>query len=145
MHVKVSWNCARRNLPHGNVVIDRFCVDYREVDVDAVTRGDSDHPHAILKVRIVGWVTRRINCAIHGGYIPTAESWNWGGLIENIKTCTWYTASHKRCFYGNMLLKTNDIRALVTASSLMKLSISLMHLSGHKKGLKVQRNTYRVS
>lgn len=77
--------CARRNLPHGNVVIDRLCVDYREVDVDAVTRGDSDHPHAILKVRIVGWVTRRINCAIHGGYIPTAESWNRGWLIENIK------------------------------------------------------------
>lgn len=77
--LRLAEMCCKSNLPHGDVVIDWLCVDYREVDIDSVTGGNSDCPHAVLEVRILGWVARRINCAIHGGNIPTAESWNVGG------------------------------------------------------------------
>lgn len=75
----VGWILAHfvryRNLPHSDVVVDRLRIDDREVDVDAIPRRNPDCPHAVLKVRILGWVSGRINCAIHGCYIPTAESW----------------------------------------------------------------------
>lgn len=63
------------NSPHSDVVVDRLRIDDREVDVDAIPRRNPDCPHAVLKVRVLGWVSGRINCAIHGCYIPTAESW----------------------------------------------------------------------
>lgn len=63
------------NLPHSDVVIDWLCIDNREVDVDAIARRYSDSPHAILEVWILCWVSRRVNCAIHGCYISTTESW----------------------------------------------------------------------
>lgn len=76
-----------QNSPHSDVVVDRLRVDDREVDVDAITRRNPDCPHAVLEVWILGWVSRRINCAIHGCYIPTAQSWRErresGGLAEN--------------------------------------------------------------
>lgn len=69
-------HCERHgNSPHSDVVIDRLRIDDREVDVDAEPRRNPDCPHAVLEVRILGWVSGRINCAIHGCYIPTAESW----------------------------------------------------------------------
>lgn len=68
-------HCERYgNSPHSDVVVDRLGVDDREVDVDAIPRRNPDGPHAVLEVRILGWVSGRINCAIHGCYIPTAES-----------------------------------------------------------------------
>lgn len=42
--------------------------------MDAIPRRNPDGPHAVLEVRILGWVSGGINCAIHGCYIPTAES-----------------------------------------------------------------------
>lgn len=63
------------NSPHSDVVVDGLRVDDREVDVDSVPRRNPDCPHAVLEVRILGWMSGRINCAIHGCYIPTAESW----------------------------------------------------------------------
>lgn len=83
-------NCERYgNSPHSDVVIDWLCVDDREVDVDAIPRRYPDCPHAVLEVRILSWVPGRINCAIHGCYVPTAESWKEGReserLMENEK------------------------------------------------------------
>lgn len=63
------------NSPHSDVVVDRLRVDDGEVDVDAVTRRNPDCPHAVLEVWILGRVSGRINRAIHGCYIPTAERW----------------------------------------------------------------------
>lgn len=72
--------CCEKNehLPHSDVVVDWLCIDNREIDVDAITRRYSDSPHAVLKVWILGWVSRRVNCAIHRCYIPTTESWREG-------------------------------------------------------------------
>lgn len=67
------------NLPHGDVVVDWLCVYYREIDEDAVARRHSDSPHTVLEVWIIGWVSRRVNCAIHGCYIATTESWRGRG------------------------------------------------------------------
>lgn len=70
----MSCREGNENLPHSDVVIDWLCIDNREVDVDAIARGHSDSPHAVLEVWILGWVSRRVNRAIHGCYITTAES-----------------------------------------------------------------------
>lgn len=67
-----------KNLPYSDIVIDWLCIYHREIDVDAITRRYSDGPHAVLEVWIFGWVSRRINRAIHGCYIPTTESWREG-------------------------------------------------------------------
>lgn len=71
----MSYWERNENLPDSNVVVDWLCIDNREIDVDAIPRRYSDSPHAVLEVWILGWVSRRVNCAIHGCYIPTTESW----------------------------------------------------------------------
>lgn len=69
---------TNKDLPHSDVVIDWLCVYHGEIDVDAITWRYSDSPHAILEVRILGRVSRGINSAIHGCYIPTTERWREG-------------------------------------------------------------------
>lgn len=71
----ISYWESNGNLPHSDVVVDLLCIDNREIYVDAVPRRYSDGPHAVLKVWILGWVSRWVNCAIHGCYISTTESW----------------------------------------------------------------------
>lgn len=71
----MPYRDRNENLPHSDVVVDWLCIDNREIDVDAIPRRYSDSPHAVLEVWILGWVSRRVYCAIHGCYIPTTESW----------------------------------------------------------------------
>lgn len=56
---------AREYLPHSDIVVDWFSIDNRKFDIDAITGRYSDSPHAVLEVGVFGWVSRRINCAIH--------------------------------------------------------------------------------
>lgn len=71
----MSYRENNKYSPYGDVVIDRLCTYHREIDVDAITRRNSDRPHAVLEVGIFSWVSRGVNCAIHGCYIATTESW----------------------------------------------------------------------
>ena len=70
------------NLPHSDIVVDWLSIDNREIDGDAVPRRHSDSPHAVLKVWILSWVSRRVNCAIHACYIPTTESCREGKIRD---------------------------------------------------------------
>lgn len=66
------------NLPNCYVVIDRLRIDYREIDVDAVSGRYSDSPHAVLEMGILGWVSGRINCTVHRRDVATTESCDEG-------------------------------------------------------------------
>ena len=60
--------------PDSDVVINGLRVEKGEVDVDPVPRGDSDGPHAVLEVWVLGRMPRGVYGAIQGGDISTAES-----------------------------------------------------------------------